>query len=134
MAAKKDETKTQAQAVGHPGLHPLPDSLPGSLWADLAKLFRGELNDAKYCCHLALHCAGYALRMWEGEDPMASVGSAGSAEPLTRERAATFCDEKAAFNAEPGAGDIIDPKGAVPWLQLALLAIQLFQEWLKKQG
>ena len=118
---------TPANEVGHPGLHPLPDSLPGSLWLDLARLFRGQLTaDPQYATHLLWHCGGYGLRMWEGEKHAA--GPAGDAhEPLTREQAAEHCDRQA--GAKGAAGDV----GAVPWLQLALLAIDVLREYLKKR-
>lgn len=121
-----DKEDGENASVGHDGLMPLPTSLPGSLWSDMAKLFRGQLTDAKYVTHLAAHCACYALYMWEGEQPQ-PVGNAAK-KKLTPDEAAELCDQQAA------RGDAHDPKGAIPWLQLAMLALQILQEWLSKQG
>lgn len=128
MTKKKAADDTQAAGdVGHDeDLIVYPDSLPGALWTDLARAFRGEL-EAKRAAHLFYHCAGYGLGLYDPHDHPTVQGKA-SAPVMTKEEAAKFCDE------QTQKGEAHDPKSLGPafWAMLALAA-RLLAEWLEKQ-
>ena len=111
----------------HHDLHPYPASLPDGLLSDVLALLRGTLPPAKEAAHLAWHCAGFGLSLWDSHPPL-KEGCDPCEPPLTREQAAFLVEQHlTAMSAE--AKLALPP---LPWDKIAVLLLEIVRAVLAR--
>lgn len=101
-------------------LHPYPASIPPEAWQMLMDAWQGKILDKVEVAHVAWHCVGFAMSKFDdNHGPL--IGMSGPRAKVGKR------EGKAVL-----AAVIQDPKGAIPWNLIIIIAMEILERIRKE--